>query len=81
MKTAEEAKKIKDKSISELATELTKTKTKLADLKKNLALGKLKKTSDVKKTKKYIAKIQTAMREKLESELEKEEKANAKKTK
>ena len=81
MKTAEEAKKIKDKSISELATELTKTKTKLADLKKNLALGKLKKTSDVKKTKKYIAKIQTAMREKLEAELEKEEKANAKKTK
>ncbi len=81
MKTAEEAKKIKDKSVSELAAELTKTKTKLADLKRDLALGKLKKTSDVKKTRKYIAKIQTVMREKLEAELEKKEKTNAKKTK
>ncbi len=73
MKATEETKKTKDKSVSELVTELAKAKAKLADLKRDLALDKLKKTSDIKKTKKYIAKIQTIMREKLEAELEKEE--------
>jgi len=73
MKTTKEIKKIKDKSIAELARELTKSKTKLTDLKRSLILDKLKKTSDIRKTKKYIARIQTVMREKLEVELKKKE--------
>jgi len=73
MKTSEEMKKIKAQSVSELASELAKSKAKLTDLKKDLAVGKLKKTSDIKKTKKNIARIQTILREKLEAELEKGE--------
>ena len=73
MRISEETKKIKAKSISELASELTKSKAKLTDLKRDLAVGKLKKTSDIKKTKKNIARIQTILREKLEAELEKGE--------
>ena len=69
MKETDEMKKIRAKSVSGLAKELSMTKSKSADLKRNLALEKLKKTSDIRKTKKYIARVQTVMQEKLEDEL------------
>lgn len=73
MKAIDEIKKLRAKSVSELVKELATAKSKLADLKRNLILEKLKKTSDIKKIQKYIARIQTIMREKLEKELEKEQ--------
>lgn len=69
MKTIEDMKKIRSKSVSGLAQELIAMKFKLANLKRDLSLEKVKKTSDIRKTKIYIAQTQTVMQEKLEEEL------------
>ena len=74
MRSKEELKKLKTRSVSELAEELNNAKSKLAGFKRDLALEKLKRTSDIKKTKKYVAQIKTVMREKLELELSSDEK-------
>ena len=69
MKSADELKKLREKSITELAKELTATRAKLIELKRNLILEKLKKTSDIGKIKKYLAQINTIIREKLTEEV------------
>jgi len=70
MKVRDELKKMRAKSLEELSKELNDLNSKLREMRKDLALDKLKKTSDIKKTKKNIARIQTVMREKLAEELE-----------
>ena len=72
MKSTNESKQLKVKSVAQLAKELMITREKLIELRRNLTLEKLKKTSDIGKTKKYIAQINTIIREKLAKEVIKE---------
>jgi ribosomal protein L29 len=70
MKVKDEIKKFKSQSIAELTKELKDLNLKIIDMKRNLSQDKLKKTSDLTKTRKNIARIKTILREKLVSELE-----------
>jgi len=72
MKAKEELKLLKAKTISELEQELREAKIKLANLKKDLLQEKLKKISEIKKNKKYIARIKTLIREKIKEDIIKE---------
>jgi len=74
MKIKEEKKQLRQKSISELQKDLEKERRKLAESKNQLGIGKLKKFSDIKKSKLKIAQVKTLMREKLEEEMVKENK-------
>ena len=69
IKEKDELKRIRAKSVSELSKELNDNYSKLIEMKRNLTQDKLKKTSDITKTKKNIARIKTILREKLEEEL------------
>jgi len=61
---SKEIEQLKNKTGSELLNEIKKSKDKLWELQVDLRAGKLKNVSDIKKTKKLIAKINTILREK-----------------
>ncbi|MHB9019473.1 MAG: 50S ribosomal protein L29 [Minisyncoccota bacterium] len=63
MKT-KETEQLKNKVESELLNEIKKSKDKLWELQVDLRAGKLKNVSDIKKTKKLIARINTILSEK-----------------
>ena len=63
MKT-KETEQLKNKVESELSNEIKKSKDKLWELQVDLRAGKLKNVSDIKKTKKLIARINTILTEK-----------------
>ena len=63
MKT-KETEQLKNKVESELSNEIKKSKDKLWELQVDLRAGKLKNVSDIKKTKKLIARINTVLSEK-----------------
>ena len=63
MKT-KETEQLKNKVESELSNEIKKSKDKLWELQIDLRAGKLKNVSDIKKTKKMIARINTILTEK-----------------
>lgn len=63
MKT-KETEQLKNKVESELLNEIKKSKDKLWELQVDLRAGKLKNVSDIKKTKKMIARINTILIEK-----------------
>lgn len=63
MKT-KETEQLKNKVESELLNEIKKSKDKLWELQVDLRAGKLKNVSDIKKTKKMIARINTILTEK-----------------
>lgn len=70
MKSLDELKKIKNMSVEDLTKELKDLNSKIIDMKRNLSQDKLKKTSDLTKTRKNIARIKTFLRERLVKELE-----------
>ncbi len=63
MKT-KDTEQLKNKVESELSNEIKKSKDKLWELQVDLRAGKLKNVSDIKKTKKLIARINTILTEK-----------------
>ena len=63
MKT-KETEQLKNKVEAELSNEINKSKDKLWELQVDLRAGKLKNVSDIKKTKKLIARINTILSEK-----------------
>lgn len=63
MKT-KETEQLKNKVEAELSNEIKKSKDKLWELQVDLRAGKLKNVSDIKKTKKLIARINTILSEK-----------------
>jgi ribosomal protein L29 len=63
MKT-KETEQLKNKAESELINEIKKSKDKLWELQVDLRAGKLKNVSDIAKTKKLIARINTILSEK-----------------
>ena len=74
MKLKDNLKGLRLKQISELSQELSKNRVKLAEMKRDLSLDKLKKNSEISKIKRQIARIQTIMREKIAAEISQEEK-------
>jgi ribosomal protein L29 len=66
-------KELRAKTVTELYRELTRSREKVADLRKELAFGKLKSPQKLKREKKKIAFILTIIREKVLEELEKNE--------
>ncbi len=66
MKT-KEMEQLKNKQENELLSDLKKSKDKLWDLQVDLRAGKLKNVSDINKTKKLIARINTVLSEKKNS--------------
>lgn len=69
MKT-KEMEQLKNKSESELLNDLKKSKDKLWDLQVDLRAGKLKNVSDINRTKKLIARINTVLAEKRKAQKE-----------
>ncbi|MDO8443363.1 MAG: 50S ribosomal protein L29 [bacterium] len=63
MKT-KETEQLKNKAEAELVNEIKKSKDKLWELQVDLRAGKLKNVSDIAKTKKMIARINTVLSEK-----------------
>lgn len=63
MKT-KETEQLKNKAEGELLNEIKKSKDRLWELQVDLRAGKLKNVSDIKKTKKMIARINTILTEK-----------------
>lgn len=61
---------LKNKSESELLNDLKKSKDKLWDLQVDLRAGKLKNVSDINRTKKLIARINTVLAEKRKAQKE-----------
>jgi len=61
---SKETEQLKNKAESELSNEIKKSKDKLWELQVDLRAGKLKNVSDIKKTKKLIARINTILGEK-----------------
>lgn len=61
---SKEMEQVKNKAESELLNEIKKSKDKLWELQVDLRAGKLKNVSDIKKTKKLIARINTILSEK-----------------
>jgi len=69
MKTKEELKKIRNKNLPELVKELQVEREKYFQMRKDHLMEKLKKTADLKKVKKNIARCQTVIREKIAADL------------
>ena len=63
MKT-KEIEQFKNKAEAELSNDIKKSKDKLWELQVDLRAGKLKNVSDIKKTRKLIARINTILSEK-----------------
>ena len=63
MKTKDELKALKQKTLSELATDLTAKKSELLNLRFQLAIGQLENTAAIGECKKEIARIKTIMRQ------------------
>jgi ribosomal protein L29 len=61
---SKETEQLKNKAESELVNEIKKSKDKLWELQVDLRAGKLKNVSDINKTKKLIARINTILSEK-----------------
>ena len=61
---SKETEQLKNKVGSELINEIKKSKDKLWELQVDLRAGKLKNVSDINKTKKLIARINTILSEK-----------------
>ena len=74
MKIKEEKKQLRNKTTNQLYEDLNKYKDKVVKLNKDMAFGKLKSPQKLKNEKKKIAFILTIIREKLEKDLEKNEK-------
>ena len=70
MKLKEEKKSLRKKTTNELYKELSKTREKITNLKRNLAFGKLKSPQKISREKIKVAFILTIIREKTEKELE-----------
>lgn len=73
MKHKDNLKNLRFKQISELSQELSKNRVKLAEMRRDLSLDKLKKNSEISAIKKQIARIQTIIREKIKAEITQEE--------
>jgi len=58
---------LKSKSRGEMEKELRESRTKLRDLKFDLAAGKVKNVSEIKKLKKVVARLSTLIAEKKEA--------------
>ncbi len=58
---------LKSKSSAEMQKELRETQTKLRDLKFDLAAGKVKNVSEIKKLKKVVARLSTLITGKKEA--------------
>lgn len=65
MKKTDELKELKKLDEAALVKELNSAREKLFENRKKLSLDKLKNTSEIKKDKKRIARIQTVLQEKL----------------
>ncbi|OGM95298.1 50S ribosomal protein L29 [Candidatus Wolfebacteria bacterium RIFOXYD12_FULL_48_21] len=60
---------LKSKSKAEMQKELSESQTKLRDLKFDLAAGKVKNVSEIKKLKKVVARLSTLITGKKEAEV------------
>jgi ribosomal protein L29 len=74
MKINVEKKELRAKSVAQLYKELASVRMKIADLRKDLAFGKLKSPQKLRDERKKIAFILTVIREKMISKLEENEK-------
>ena len=63
MKTKDELKALRQKTLAELATDLTAKKSELLNLRFQLAIGQLENTAAIGECKKEIARIKTIMRQ------------------
>ena len=63
MKTKDELNNLKQKTLAELATDLTAKKSELLNLRFQLAIGQLENTAAIGECKKEIARIKTIMRQ------------------
>ena len=63
MKTKDELKALRQKTLAELATDLTAKKSELLNLRFQLATGQLENTAAIGECKKEIARIKTIMRQ------------------
>jgi len=63
MKTKDELNALKQKTLAELATDLTAKKSELLNLRFQLAIGQLENTAAIGECKKEIARIKTIMRQ------------------
>jgi len=73
MKLVEEKKSLRKKEVKELYKELAKTRNLVANLKKDLAFGKLKSPQKLVREKRKIAFILTIIYQKMAEKLEKDE--------
>ena len=63
MKTKDELKALRQKTLAELATDLTAKKSELLNLRFQLATGQLENTAAINECKKAIARVKTIMRQ------------------
>ena len=63
MKTKDELKALRQKTLAELATDLTAKKSELLNLRFQLAIGQLENTAAIRECKKDIARVKTIMRQ------------------
>lgn len=72
MKTKESIKELNQKDVKQLAAELQKTSARLAELRNDLAFGKLKNFRAIRQTRTQIARINTILGNKAAEIIEKE---------
>ena len=63
MKTKDELKALRQKTLAELATDLTAKKSELLNLRFQLAIGQLENTAAIGACKKEIARVKTVIRQ------------------
>ena len=63
MKTKDELNALKQKTLAELATDLTAKKSELLNLRFQLAIGQLENTAAISECKKDIARVKTIIRQ------------------
>ena len=63
MKTKDELKALRQKTLAELATDLTAKKSELLNLRFQLAIGQLENTAAISECKKDIARVKTIIRQ------------------
>ena len=63
MKTKDELNALKQKTLAELATDLTAKKSELLNLRFQLAVGQLENTAAISECKKDIARVKTIIRQ------------------